>query len=96
MLSPGAFVPKSGDAHIIDVQPGDATLIAGQPLEVAVAVEAKPDDAAELIVGDTNPTRMPMALQSTGSPMRFAYRVEHVDESHALSNRGGWNAESVV
>ena len=81
MLSPGAFVPKTGDARIIEVQPGDATLIAGQPLEVAVAVEAKPDDAAELIVGDTNPTRLPMALQSTGSPMRFAYRVEHVDES---------------
>jgi hypothetical protein len=78
LFSPGAFVPKAGDARIIDVQPGDTTLVAGQPLEIVASVEAKPTDVAELVV---NAARFPMTLQSSASPMRFAYRLEHVDES---------------
>ena len=40
LFSPGAFVPKAGDAHILDVQPGDATIVAGQALEIVAPLMA--------------------------------------------------------
>lgn len=36
IMSPTAFVPVTSDTEILEVQPGDATLIVGQPLEVTV------------------------------------------------------------
>ena len=57
LFSPAAFVPKLGDARIVDVQPGDVTIVAGQPLEIAATVEAKSDDSAELIVAGPAPLR---------------------------------------
>ncbi|HSI34227.1 MAG TPA: hypothetical protein VK986_11620 [Tepidisphaeraceae bacterium] len=36
IMSPGAFVPVAGETEILEVQPGDATLLVGQPLDVVV------------------------------------------------------------
>src|SRR5439155_13132491 len=42
---------------------------------------ALPAEPTRREVSPARDSRTPMVLQSTGSPMRFAYRVEHVDES---------------
>ncbi len=36
LLSPTAFVPRIGMAEIVEVQPGNVTVVAGQPLEVTL------------------------------------------------------------
>jgi hypothetical protein len=46
MLTPGSFVPRAGVASIVDLSPGDATVVAGQPLEITVAATRVPADAA--------------------------------------------------
>jgi hypothetical protein len=40
LLTPGRFVPRVGSVRILDVQPGDATLLAGSELAVRVLVES--------------------------------------------------------
>lgn len=39
LSSPGAFVPRQGTAEILNVTPGDATLLAGQPVDFTVRVK---------------------------------------------------------
>ena len=49
LLSPTAFVPTTGAAEIIDVQPKDTTVVAGQPLEVTVVARCPGSPKAKLI-----------------------------------------------
>ncbi|HWE96103.1 MAG TPA: hypothetical protein VG269_19220 [Tepidisphaeraceae bacterium] len=49
LFSPSAFVPKVGAAEIIEVQPGDATVVAGQPLEITLVARCPGNPKARLI-----------------------------------------------
>jgi hypothetical protein len=49
MFHPAMFVPRTGAAVIVDVQPGDVTLIAGQPLEITVAARCAGSPIGRLI-----------------------------------------------
>lgn len=84
MFNPTAFVPIQGSVEIIEVQPGDVTLIMGQPLEVTVI--AKSTDPSALPAGRLIFDAEKKAVELVGSAasegkLRYSYRVEHVDAS---------------
>jgi hypothetical protein len=102
MMQPSAFVPTQGAAEIVSVEPGNATRVAGQPLEVLVTAKA-PADASARIVFDT---QFPAAAMQPiggeeGGVVRFAYRVDHVDETlkyrvEVAGTQSEWYTLSVV
>jgi len=49
LFHPGTFIPNVGAAQILDIQPKDVTLIAGQPLEITVRARTAHTPAATLI-----------------------------------------------
>ncbi len=77
MLAPSAFVPQVGSVEIVDVQPGDVTLVAGQPLEITVI--AKGLNHAGRLVMDNN--IVDLSPQPADGETRYAYRLDHVDQS---------------
>src|SRR5262249_4961941 len=102
-ISPRAFVPKIGTVSILDVQPGDTTLISGQPLEVTTGIDGKAVTSAELIIDRQAQTNLAMSLLSApdASAARFARRIEHVDDPISYRIEAGgtqsrWFAVRVV
>ena len=93
MFRPTQFIPTFSSAKLIDVKPGDCTLIVGQPLEISVLTEDEQKHDATLIFDDNSPpiTLNPMtAMGSEGmvgvsgggiTTQRFSYRQDHVDHS---------------
>lgn len=95
LFHPESFVPKIGAAQIIDVQPGDVTLIAGEPLEISVTAKCPPTAAgapAKLIFDrlpkadasfagptPTNAQLSPVARQGATDVVGFSYRIDHLD-----------------
>ena len=51
LFSPMAFVPRVGSAQIIDLQPGDVAIVAGQPLEITLIARCPGTPKAKLIFG---------------------------------------------
>jgi hypothetical protein len=49
MFHPAVFVPQTGAMRIVDVMPGDVTLVAGEPLEIVAKVEGPGAPSAKLI-----------------------------------------------
>ena len=105
MFAPGKFVPAVGRTRILDVQPGDVSLVAGQPLEIAVAAEgpraadAPPD--AHLIFDDKLPEATLAAAAPGDGTFHYAYRLDHVDASFKYRVEVGgtqspWYAVQVV
>jgi len=85
MLSPGQFVPTIGRTQILDVQPGDVSLVVGQPLEMDVV--ARPENGADAqkakFVFDS---KLPAAesngtLDRQSGNLLYSYRMDHVDQS---------------
>jgi hypothetical protein len=85
MLSPGSFVPTIGRTQILDVQPGDVSLVVGQPLEIDVI--AKAENGAEapkakfvfdskLTTAESNGT-----LDRQSGNLLYFYRIDHIDQS---------------
>jgi hypothetical protein len=93
LFSPSAFVPVVSSAKLIDIRPGDVTLVTGQPLEIAVIAEDTHPDDAKLIFDDGSPAADlvatatvgsdPASATSTGSitTVNYAYRQDHVDRT---------------
>jgi len=93
MLHPTAFVPAVGLVRDIEVQPGDITLVCGQPLEVTIIARGgdanQIPDAALIFAGaKLKPARLlgSAITESSAAPgvaqtraIRYSYRVEHVD-----------------
>ncbi|HSV13546.1 MAG TPA: DUF4175 family protein, partial [Tepidisphaeraceae bacterium] len=81
MLHPAAFVPQvAATTHIIDVQPGDVTLVRDQPLEIMATATGSAAQDAKLIFDNGSPSAsMPGMASDSGT--RYSYRVEHVDQS---------------
>lgn len=93
VLSPTKFVPKIGLVSKLEVQPGDITLVAGQPLEVTLLASGADLAAAptarlifdgklkeaELIGTQTdNPDATPGGRDA--QLLRYTYRLDHVDQ----------------
>jgi hypothetical protein len=67
LFSPSAFVPTVSSAKLIDVRPGDVTLVTGQPLEIAVLAEDTRTNDAKLIFDDGSPAADLVAVATVGS-----------------------------
>jgi hypothetical protein len=80
MLHPAVFVPKVGVMQITGVQPGNLTLVAGQPLEIEITATGPQTPEAKLIFDDgTKPvTLSPTTADDT---LHYTYRADHVDKS---------------
>ena len=82
MWSPGAFVPTQGDAVIVSVQPGDTTLVQGQPLEIVVLAEKVGDTSMQIVFNDTaKPPAEVIGSSFEQGQTRFTYRLDHVDST---------------
>src|SRR5271170_2447948 len=79
MFHPAAFVPQMGAMRILDVAPGDVTLVAGEPLEI-VAKASGPLVATGNLIFDGAPAAKLMP-STVDDGLRFSYRVEHVDQT---------------
>jgi len=82
MLAPSRFVPKVGKVEIVDVQPGDATLVAGQPLEISIQANGpqSPPPAARLVFdGNMIQAELPAAVGTGAGQLGYSYRMDHVD-----------------
>lgn len=87
MIAPEAFVPKTGIATILEVKPGNATLVAGQPLEITLLARDVPlGEPARLLLKPGDPEAPERSIElatlardaQTGET-RFAHRIDHVD-----------------
>lgn len=85
MLQPAAFVPQKGSAEILSIEPGNATRVTGQPLEITVTAKAPPDAPTKIVFDHGLPEAALTSISaSSGSGddlLRFAYRLDHVDET---------------
>jgi hypothetical protein len=79
LFRPTTFVPAVGRMEIVDIQPKEATLIAGQPLEIVVTAKG-PDTPNATLLFDNGAE--PASLTPAATPeglLRYTYRMEHVD-----------------
>ena len=81
MFNPTHFVPQTGSMKIVEVKPGDVTLVKGQPLEIAVVAEGPGTPEARLIFdGDHANSAVLPPTSLSNSQVRYTYRIEHTDE----------------
>jgi hypothetical protein len=82
MFRPAAFVPSMGMMRIISVDPGDATRVLGQPLEITLLASGprRPDATIVFDQGHDSATLVASA-DSTADIIRYTYRVDRVDQS---------------
>jgi hypothetical protein len=92
MMKPAAFIPQQGAAEIVSVEPGNATRVAGQPLEILVTAKAPQDAIAKVIFYSklgasamqplhAGPERSAAPGSAEADLARFAYRLDHLDET---------------
>jgi hypothetical protein len=101
LFSPSAFVPRSGAFAILEVQPKDVTLVAGQALEISVLARGPGAPNAKLIFDA--PGLPPAELVATveGEQLHYTYRLDHLDQSTKYRVEVGgtqspWYTASVV
>jgi hypothetical protein len=63
LFNPSAFAPTLGAAKILDVQPKDVTLVAGQPLEISLSAQCPGEPSAHLIF-----EALPVEVGQTAAP----------------------------
>jgi hypothetical protein len=80
MIHPVAFVPQMGAMRILEIAPGDVTLVAGEPLEIVAKVTGPENSTAMLYFDEADPLLMKRS-DVTDSHQRYSYRVEHVDKT---------------
>ncbi len=82
MLQPTVFVPRTADnVRILQVSPGDVTLINGQPLEISVQVEADKAPSARVFFDAVLPAAELLPIAGASSQVTYSYRVEHIDQT---------------
>jgi ferritin len=104
MFHPATFVPVVGETEILEIQPGDITLVTGQPLEVIVitkSTDRKSIPPAKLIFDNRNKPIDLTGSQAADGRVRYAYRAEHIDAStryrvEAGGTQSKWFAVTVV
>lgn len=80
LFHPAAFIPKIGSMVITKVQPGDVTLVAGQPLEIDATATGQQTPEALLIFDDGTPTAT-LSPTPVDDGLQYTYRADHVDRS---------------
>ena len=80
MLHPTAFIPKIGSMQITQIQPGDVTLVAGQPLEIEITATGPQTPEAKLFFDDGTATAT-LSPTPENDSLRYTYRADHVDKS---------------
>jgi hypothetical protein len=100
MVHPAVFVPRAGVMQIVEVQPGDVTLVRGESLEVSVDARGPGNPQGRLIFDHADAPMMLTASPVEGG-MRFSYRVEHVDQLlkyrvEVGSSQSRWYSATVV
>jgi hypothetical protein len=92
LFHPTTFIPKTGTAQILEVEPKDVTLIAGQPLEITVRARVAGSPSATLFfdrpVGVATNLSLPPIVELpfaavTGAgdngEAQYSYRVDRLD-----------------
>jgi Domain of unknown function (DUF4175) len=85
MFAPTSFVPRVGQIQIIEVSPGDVSIVAGQPLEIGVVAKgpqsAETAPPARLVFDQLPKADLPGTFQAQDDTLRYAYHLDHVDAS---------------
>jgi hypothetical protein len=85
LLHPSAFVPQVAAVRIVDVQPGDVTLVRDQPLEITATASGPQQQTPEATLifddGSLPAATISPSPSSTDGSLRYTYRLEHVDHS---------------
>ncbi len=82
MLRPRDFVPILQNVQIVDVLPGDTTVIKGRSLEVSAATKGEGDYNGLVVFEDeSQPHAMAAAGRDDSSLRRFTFVRNHVDDS---------------
>ncbi len=100
MFHPAVFVPQTGMMRIVDVMPGDVTLVAGEPLEIVAKAQGPGTPNANLIFESSIP-RAKLSPIVSDSGIRYSYRLDHVDQSlryrlEVGGTQSRWFAANVV
>ena len=87
---PGDFVPMQGAVELLEVHPGNATVIKGRPFELTAIAKGTGEFPAQVIFED-QPQPLPMAgSNDPDGRRRFTFIRDHVDESTRYRiNAGG-------
>jgi hypothetical protein len=80
MFHPTVFIPKTGSMVITRVQPGDVTLVEGQPLEIDATATGPMTPEAQLIFDNGTPTAT-LSPTPVDDGLQYTYRADHVDKS---------------
>ena len=91
LFHPATFIPNTGSAQILEVEPKDVTLIAGQPLEITIRAKAPNTPEATLFfdhpagaASASLPVPARVALPFAAAPgasdeLQYSYRVDRLD-----------------
>jgi hypothetical protein len=94
LFHPTTFIPRMGSAQILDIEPKDVTLIAGQPLEITVRARVANSTSATLFfdrpVGVATSLPVPASVElpfaavtaageNIGNEAQYSYRVDRLD-----------------
>ncbi len=106
LIHPAAFVPQTASLRFTRVTPGDATVVADQPLEIAAVATGPASLVAEMPTaqlvfdGPAPPATLPATPGDDGT-LRYAYRIDHAAASlryrlEAAGTQTPWYAATVV
>ncbi|MCC6240370.1 MAG: hypothetical protein IT448_08750 [Phycisphaerales bacterium] len=81
MLAPVSFVNRVGVMNIQQVAPGNVTLVAGQPLEIAITASGPDQPQAKLIFDHTLPDALLTPAVGAEGVLSYSYRAEFIASS---------------
>ncbi|HTW94281.1 MAG TPA: hypothetical protein VMD30_05790, partial [Tepidisphaeraceae bacterium] len=85
MFSPAAFIPRVGQYTIVSVEPGDVSLVVGQPLDIAITARGPQSadasvPAARVIFDSQLPPADLSLNDASNGQLHFAWRLDHVSQ----------------
>ncbi|MGA3066987.1 MAG: hypothetical protein ABSF29_09090 [Tepidisphaeraceae bacterium] len=103
LLAPQQFIPQTGSIQILEVQPGNITLVAGQPLEItftAIAPSSQRPTARLIFQNDFPPQPLSPHARQDGS-LQYIFAADHIDQSTQYrieigSTQSNWFSVTVV
>ncbi len=86
LSAPGRFVPRQGTAEILNVAPGDATVLAGQPVEFTVRVKTPHHQLVsthlDILYADGHHQRLSMHVYGRNN-VNYAYQLASAAQGFA-------------
>ncbi len=77
MLRPAGFAPQVGSFQIVEVRPGDVTLVRDQPLEIVLLAKG-PQTPEAMLYFDNQPAPAVLAPSAQEGMLRYSYRLDQV------------------